>query len=79
MMRGAAALALLIALLAGVIIGQLRQLDIRADTPAPVLASWQIDAVDDFYTAIDHLLQTGDPALLRAIAAPDFVQHDRLE
>jgi hypothetical protein len=78
-MRGAAPLALVLALLAGVLIGQLRQLDITADEPAPLLASQHIETVDDFYAAIDHLLQTGDPGPLRAMTAPNFVHHDRLE
>jgi predicted ester cyclase/mannose-6-phosphate isomerase-like protein (cupin superfamily) len=68
--------ALVLSLLTGLVLGQLRHLGIDQAAAVPSRNSSSLATAHVFYAAVNQYLGTGDPAPVADLLAPDFVSHN---
>src|SRR5688572_9290932 len=73
MARTARAIALMLMLLTGVVLGQLYRLDSPGAATIPAANPLALQTAERFYAAVNSLLETGDPSALRGTLHDRFV------
>ena len=77
MPRTAAAIAIFLMLITGIVVGQLRLMAGPRIAPVSVQIEKPVDTTiaKDFYDSLNHIIQTGNVFPLEALVAPGFVDH----
>src|SRR5687768_17140613 len=71
--------ALTLMLLTGFVLGQLRGLVSPGSATVPDANPMALQTATDFYEAVNAVLDSGDPAHLRAMVHPGYIDHSQPE